>query len=120
MPAVQTLGVKAGMIDAPGTRKIHSRIAVRAGGIGVALAIIIALASIAFVFFDAPQEWRPLMAIGALAAPVAIVGIIEDATAINPKVRLAFQLVGVVSFVVLMFEMIETYAASVGAPAMVA
>ncbi|MCA8939261.1 MAG: hypothetical protein KDB07_05625, partial [Planctomycetes bacterium] len=118
MPVVRALGARAGMVDAPGTRKIHSKTAVRAGGLGVALGVLIAIGSILIAALDEGAEVRPLLAIGALALPVTLIGVIEDATTVKPKFRLFFQGLGAVSFVALMFGIIETYAEAMVIPPM--
>ena len=76
---------KAGLVDIPGGRKIHTHHTPLIGGIGV----FIGMLSLAFVSWDSFQAFMPLYGI---AGMLLIVGILDDRHDLPANIRLAVHL----------------------------
>ncbi len=114
VPVARRLGVRWGMADEPGPRKIHRETMARSGGLAVFaafagclvldLALAWALARQAEFLPDSVRtlsgnialRLKPLAAILAGAAMVFAVGVIDDIRPLRPRTKLAVQILAVV------------------------
>jgi UDP-GlcNAc:undecaprenyl-phosphate GlcNAc-1-phosphate transferase len=87
-PLVGAVARRAGLVDPPAARKIHTVSVPRVGGVGVALAVVLALAGAAAAGVAAPGGWRPVLLGGAL---VFAIGVWDDVRGASPAAKLAFQ-----------------------------
>lgn len=113
VPVAARLGLRWGMADKPGPRKIHSKIMPRSGGLAVYASFVgVLVADLAIAWFiarhtDALPEslrtlsgnialrLRPLAAILAGATMVFILGVIDDIHPLRPRTKLIVQILAV-------------------------
>ncbi len=94
-PPVRALARRAGLVDQPGDRHIHTRPTPRAGGVAVFIAFHLSLLCSRFLFADV---FHPSYGIEKLNAffwaslLLLAVGLLDDALNIKPYVKLAGQL----------------------------
>lgn len=98
-PVVRRITVRAGLVDAGGGRKVHTREMSRLGGIalfaGIAAAVVAQFAGEVF------GHWTPVLTVadgplyGTLAGLVVIfaIGLVDDVRGLSPGVKFAGQLV---------------------------
>lgn len=84
-PRVKTLAIKAGALDAPDARKVHTRPIPRMGGLAIYAAFVLAVLSSLHV----TTEVMGLLAGGTV---ILIVGIIDDIMQLPAKVKLLGQI----------------------------
>jgi UDP-GlcNAc:undecaprenyl-phosphate GlcNAc-1-phosphate transferase len=93
-PAVRALARRWNLVDAPGGRKIHTVSVPRVGGVGITLAMMLALAGAAVTgeaSADDVHAWLPVLLGGAL---VFAVGLWDDVRPLPAWVKLAVQIAG--------------------------
>jgi UDP-GlcNAc:undecaprenyl-phosphate GlcNAc-1-phosphate transferase len=93
-PGVRGLARRWNLVDAPGQRKIHSVSVPRVGGVGVTLAMLLALAAAAAggrVSATDLQAWLPVLAGGAV---IFGAGLWDDLRPLPAWMKLAAQLTG--------------------------
>ncbi|HEV8615455.1 MAG TPA: MraY family glycosyltransferase [Methylomirabilota bacterium] len=89
-PLVRRIAHRAGALDAPGGRKIHSASVPRLGGVAVVLAVALALALESVLGGGGPHvaAWRPVATGGAL---IVALGVWDDLRPVPPVVKVAVQ-----------------------------
>lgn len=84
-PMARRFAVVVGMTDAPGPRRIHQRPVARAGGLGVALSVVLACAACGGL----PPSIHVLVVVG--GALLVAVGLADDVLSLSPRVKLVGQ-----------------------------
>jgi UDP-GlcNAc:undecaprenyl-phosphate/decaprenyl-phosphate GlcNAc-1-phosphate transferase len=100
-PCVRALALGWNLVDAPGQRKIHTVSVPRLGGVGVTLAMVLALGAAAATGHASAADvrgWLPVLLGGAL---VFAVGLWDDVRPLPAWVKLAVQLASAAVAVVL-------------------
>src|SRR5687768_12387909 len=94
-PIVRTIGVRLGIVDRPGTRKIHRLVVARLGGLAVALSAGIALWAVAAL---APRlGWGPIAPDGELVPLIAggvlvfALGLWDDVRPVPPAAKILIE-----------------------------
>jgi UDP-GlcNAc:undecaprenyl-phosphate GlcNAc-1-phosphate transferase len=96
-PLVAGAGIRAGILDHPGHRKIHTMAVPRVGGASIALALGLALA----VLFTLSQHLRavtmpdlaPIAPVLAGALVVFVVGLLDDVRGLSPGTKLGGEVI---------------------------
>lgn len=91
-PTVKDIAVKAGAMDAPDARKVHTKPIPRMGGLAIYLGFVLAV----LASMHLNREVIGLLLGGTV---ILIVGIIDDLKQLSPKVKLAGQIVAAVVLV---------------------
>lgn len=94
-PKVRSLAVRAGALDRPDARKIHSKPMPLWGGIGVALSATIAFLASLLLFADLSLTSRQLSGVIAIvfcSLSIMVVGMVDDRFGMAAKVKLAAQI----------------------------
>lgn len=91
-PTIKDLAVKAGAMDAPDARKVHTKPIPRMGGLAIYLGFVLAV--IASMHIN-----REVMGLLLGGTVILIVGIIDDLKQLSPKVKLAGQILAAVVLV---------------------
>ncbi|WP_313885403.1 MraY family glycosyltransferase [Desulfallas sp. Bu1-1] len=91
-PAVRVLALKAGAIDYPDPRKVHSGLMPRMGGLAVYLAFLTAV-----ILF---RELTPqVLGLLAGATVILLVGILDDIRGLSPRIKLAGQILAALTII---------------------
>ena len=95
-PLVREANRRFGLVDQPGPRRINKIPIPRGGGLAVAVGVLVPYAVFHFVTGRPWIQGMPDSAayrIAALAAATALVGLVDDAVSLRPRVKLSLQLV---------------------------
>lgn len=84
-PLVKKLAFKVGAIDKPNSRKVHSGIMPRMGGLAIYVAFMTA------VLIAVPLT-KPVLGLLISATCIMILGIVDDIKGLSPKIKLAGQI----------------------------
>ncbi len=89
-PLVQSIGLKLGCIDSPGTRKIHRQPIVRIGGVGIFAGTFLAWLLVGRLF---PATSEASIFLGMLLGGLGffVTGLLDDLFNLSPFVRLGMQ-----------------------------
>ena len=94
-PMVRHLARRAGMIDRPDARRIHTTPTPRGGGLAIFIAFHVALACVSWLCGD---EYSPLFTLAwrmrflAISALLVAIGVADDAFGLKPWLKLASQI----------------------------
>ena len=91
-PTIKDLAVKAGAMDAPDARKVHTKPIPRMGGLAIYLGFVLAV--IASMHIN-----REVMGLLLGGTVILIVGIVDDLKQLSPKVKLAGQILAAIVLV---------------------
>jgi UDP-GlcNAc:undecaprenyl-phosphate GlcNAc-1-phosphate transferase len=100
-PAARAIGRRWGIVDVPAHRKVHTALVPRVGGVGVSLAVVLALVVAAVTGAAGRAEvegWIPVLLGGGL---VFGIGLADDLRPVGPWAKLAVQVAGAVVVVAL-------------------
>ncbi|UFJ40135.1 undecaprenyl/decaprenyl-phosphate alpha-N-acetylglucosaminyl 1-phosphate transferase [Brevibacillus humidisoli] len=92
-PYVKRLAVKLGAVDAPDSRKVHTKIMPRMGGLAIYLGYVVSL----FLFVPLTNEIIGIFIGGTI---ILLVGMLDDRYQLAPRWKLLGQLVGVAIVVI--------------------
>jgi len=99
-----SLAPRLGLMDQPGTRRIHLKAIPRAGGIAVWLSFLAVLAgglAAGWLKPSGPLSWPWLGAFGAASAVLMIAGFLDDRAGLSPWVKLGAHLLAPTLFFLL-------------------
>ena len=91
-PTIKDLAVKAGAMDAPDARKVHTKPIPRMGGLAIYLGFVLAV--IASMHIN-----REVMGLLLGGTVILIVGIVDDLKQLSPKVKLVGQILAAIVLV---------------------
>jgi UDP-GlcNAc:undecaprenyl-phosphate GlcNAc-1-phosphate transferase len=96
-PTIRYVGLKFLVIDKKNTRKVHTRIVTRFGGIGIYVGFIFALLTLFTVRFGFGNlDFTPLWAIIMASTMILILGMYDDAKGADAKVKFFVQILAAV------------------------
>lgn len=99
-PLLVQVGVRAGIVNQPGERKVHRAPVPRLGGVAVALALVLALGVSVLLeaqtLITAAPDPRTLLPIIIGAILVFAVGLWDDIDQVTPATKLAVELIGAI------------------------
>lgn len=87
-PVARRFALVTGIVDSPGTRKVHTEPTPLLGGTAIYVAFIVAL-----LLFGGRQEIRQLIGILIGATFVSAVGVIDDVRGVRPLIKLGAQVI---------------------------
>ena len=93
-PIVRKVGMAAGQVDQPNSRKIHHTPIVRIGGVSIYLASLLTLAILYLIGgldFLTPQKWQNLIGVTLGGCAFFAIGLMDDLWDLSPLKRLGFQ-----------------------------
>lgn len=86
-PIIKKFAIKINAVDRPNSRKVHTRIMPRLGGVAIFLATTIGL----LIFADEKSEPLLWIILGSLV--IVAIGIVDDIKPLSAKVKLIFQII---------------------------
>ncbi|NQT32499.1 MAG: undecaprenyl/decaprenyl-phosphate alpha-N-acetylglucosaminyl 1-phosphate transferase [Candidatus Omnitrophica bacterium] len=96
-PTIRYVGLKFSVIDKKNTRKIHTKIVTRFGGLGIYIGFIFALLTLFTVRFGFGNlEFTSLWAIVMASTMILILGMYDDARGADAKVKFFVQILAAV------------------------
>lgn len=99
-PSVITLANKTGAVDKPDARKVHKAPIPRIGGVGIFLAVILAMIAIGTLINLGRENLHEIRGLLISATLMFIVGIIDDYKNLPAKIKLCGQIVAAAVLVV--------------------
>ncbi|AGL03594.1 MraY family glycosyltransferase [Desulfoscipio gibsoniae] len=95
-PGVRVLAIKAGALDHPNPRKVHSGVMPRMGGLAVYLAFVPAVLLIRYLL---PNASLPVWGLLTGATIILLVGMLDDMRGLTPRVKLLGQIVAALAVI---------------------
>jgi UDP-GlcNAc:undecaprenyl-phosphate GlcNAc-1-phosphate transferase len=91
-PVARRLAIRAGAIDHPDERRIHTEPTPRYGGLAIAAAVLgVAWLARALPGPAAALDPRPLLGLTCAAVPILALGLVDDRRGVSPAVKLVVQ-----------------------------
>ncbi len=94
-PLVKKFAIKAGVVDVPNARKVHTRVMPRLGGLGIYLSFVIGLVALLPFIPDSYISSRDLDFVGAFlvgGTMIVLLGALDDRFDLSAKLKLVVQI----------------------------